>query len=104
MNNNKISNPKPQLPNGMELNDKDIIMSLLTCLKELEKNYTFAIIEASCETLYNKHKMTFDAIAKMQRDVYETMFSLGFYELETLDKTKVDEKYNMLNKEYNSLQ
>ena len=40
----------------------------------------------------------------MQRDVYETMFSLGFYELEVQDKTKIAEKYNMLNQEYSSLQ
>ena len=37
--NNKISNPKPELPTGMSLNDKDIIMALLTYLKEMEKNY-----------------------------------------------------------------
>ena len=100
----KISNPKPELPTGISLNDKDIIMSLLTCLKELEKNYACALTESSCESLYNKHKMTFDAIAQMQRDVFETMFALGMYELETLDQTKITEKYNMLNKEYTALQ
>ena len=102
--NNKISNPKPELPTGMALNDKDIIMSLLTCLKEMEKNYVYALEEASSEFLYNKHKDNFLAIQQMQRDVYETMFRLGFYELEAQDKNKILEKYNMLNQEYSSLQ
>ena len=101
--NNKISNPKPSLPKGMNLNDKDIIMSLLTCLKELEKNYIYALEEASSEFLFNKHKDNFIEIMNMQRDVYETMFRLGLYELETVDKTKIEEKYNLLNQDYNSL-
>ena len=102
--NNKISNPKPNLPTGMNLNDKDIINSLLTCLKELEKNYVYALEEASCENLYNKHREKFLNIVSMQRETYETMFRLGFYELEAQDKNKICEKYNMLNQEYNSLQ
>lgn len=102
--NNKISNPKPELPAGISLNDKDIIMDLLTCLKEMEKNYVYALEEASNEFLFNKHNDSFIKIIQMQRDVYETMFSLGFYELEAQDKTKIAEKYNMLNQEYSSLQ
>jgi spore coat protein CotF len=102
--NNKISNPKPNLPTGMNLNDKDIIMALLTCLKELEKNYVYALEEASCENLFHKHQEKFSKIVSMQREVYETMFRLGFYELEAQDKNKISEKYNMLNQEYNSLQ
>ena len=102
--NNKISNPKPELPAGISLNDKDIIMDLLTCLKEMEKNYVYALEEASNEFLFNKHNDSFIKIIRMQRDVYETMFSLGFYELEVQDKTKIAEKYNMLNQEYSSLQ
>lgn len=102
--NNKISNPKPELPSGMSLNDKDILMSLLTCLKEMGKNYVYALEESSSEYLYNKHKDNFLNIMQMQRDVYETLFRLGFYELEAQDKNKILEKYNMLNKEYTSLQ
>ena len=43
MNNNKISNPKLEVPKGITLNDKDYATSLLTCLKELEKNYTIVL-------------------------------------------------------------
>ena len=41
--NSKISNPKTEVPNGLKLNDKDFITSLLTCLKEMQKNYAVAM-------------------------------------------------------------
>ena len=37
--NNQIANQKQEVPTGINLNDKDYINSLLTCLKEMTKNY-----------------------------------------------------------------
>ena len=48
MNNNKICNPKTNTPTGIELNDKDYLNSLLSCLKEMEKNYTLALEGGTC--------------------------------------------------------
>ena len=45
--NNKVCNPKTEVPNGMELNDKDYLTSVLTCLKDLEKNYETSSSDAS---------------------------------------------------------
>ena len=56
MNNNQISNPKKEVPKGIGMNDKDYITKLLSCLKEMEKNYVVAMTEASNENLYNKYK------------------------------------------------
>ena len=36
MNNNKISNPKTEVPIGIEMNEKDYLTCLLGILKELE--------------------------------------------------------------------
>ena len=36
--NNKISNPKTEVPKGINLNDKDYTNELLSCLKEMENN------------------------------------------------------------------
>ena len=49
MNNNKISNTKVEVPKGTEMNDKDYINSVLSSLKEMSKNYTLAMTEASNE-------------------------------------------------------
>ena len=99
----KIENPETKVPKGMELNERDYLTSLLTCLKDMEKNYTIALTEASCENLYNKHLDVFLNIASLQREVYELMFRNGWYKLETADETKINEKHQTLSQELTDL-
>lgn len=99
MDNNKISNTKKKVPTGIKLNEKDYMNSLLSCLKEMEKNYVVAMTEASNEILFKKINNMFNEIKDMQRVVYENMFKNGWYSLEKQDKTKINEKHNMLNQE-----
>ena len=101
--NNKISNEKVPVEDGIELNDKDYINSVLSTLKELVKNYAVSLTEASNEILYSKYKTMFDEYSSLQREVYEIMFRFGWYELEKSDNNKIDEKYNMLNQEFTKL-
>lgn len=84
MDNNLISNPKTKVPSGISFNDKDFITSLLNCLKNMEKNYAIVLMEASNEVLYQKYYDMFFRLAQLQRDVYELMFSFGWYTLEKL--------------------
>lgn len=100
MNNNQVKNPKTEVPTGSELNDKDYINSLLSCLKEMEKNYVVALIEASNEDLFQKYKTMFDNYASLQREVYELMFRKGWYVLEQAEQQKINEKYQTLNQEF----
>lgn len=101
--NNKISNEKVPVEDGIELNDKDYINSVLSTLKELVKNYAVSLTEASNEILYSKYKTMFDEYSSLQREVYEIMFRFGWYELEKSDNNKINEKYTMLNQEFNKL-
>lgn len=101
--NNKVSNPKVEVSKGIGLNDKDYITSLLTCLKDMEKNYVIAMTEASNKYLYDKYKEGFMSIATLQREVYDLMFRYGWYQLEKAEEQKIDQKYQMLNQEYNDL-
>lgn len=103
MNSNQISNPKTEVSQGIELNDKDYITSLLTCLKDMEKNYTIAMTEASCEKLHNEYNNIFTQIAELQRLTYETMFKNGWYTLEKAENTKINTKFQMLLQEYQDL-
>ena len=41
--NSKICNVKVEVPEGISLNDKDYLNSLLSTLKEMEKNYVLAM-------------------------------------------------------------
>lgn len=101
--NKKVCNPKRDIDNSIKLNEKDLMMELLTYLKDLEKNYTVALTEASNEYLFNKYLNIFDSISLLQRKVFELMFKNGWYELEKVSDTKLNEKYKLLSKELESL-
>ena len=98
--NNKISNPKVEVPTGIELNDKDYLSHVLASLKAMEKNYVVALTEASNESLFGKYEEMFNSIKSLQREVYELMFRKGWYELEKAEENKITQKYNTLNQEY----
>lgn len=104
MNNNEIKNPKTEVSKGISLNDKDYMNSLLSTLKEMEKNYIVAMIEASCENLYQEYKNMFENYASLQRKVYELMFKKGWYVLEKAETNKVNSKFQTLNQEFTDLQ
>lgn len=101
--NNEIKNPKTEVKAGIDLNDKDYIGSLLSCLKEMAKNYTVALTEASNEQLYQEYKDMFLEYLQLQRDVYELMFKKGWYVLEKADNNKINSKYQTLMDEFKNL-
>ena len=103
MNNNEIKNPKTEVPSGIKLNDKDYMNSLLSTLKEMVKGYAVVLTEASNETLYQKYKEMFDIYCNLQREVYELMFRKGWYTVEKAGANKVNQKFQTLNQEYNTL-
>ena len=99
----QIKNPKTEVSKGMGLNEKDYLTSLLTSLKNMEKNYCIAMTEASCEELYQKYLETFLNISATQREVYELMFLNGWYVLEKAESNKIQDKYQTLNQDLNDL-
>lgn len=99
----KICNTKTEVPKGIELNEKDYCTCLLTTLKDMEKNYVIAMTEASNENLYGEYKDMFLKLAEFQRELYILMFQNGWYELETVEDKKLDEKYNHFMEDYRAL-
>lgn len=102
--NNKITNPEVEVPKSSNLNDKDYLNILLTSLKELSKNYTISMTEASNEYLFAKYNKTFEKIINLQRETFELMFKKGWYPLEKAENNKITEEYTTLNKEYQDLE
>ena len=99
----QIKNPKTEVPKRLSLNDKDYLNSLLSCLKEMSKNYSVMLTEASNENLYQKHLETFLNISSLEREVYELMFKKGWYTLEKAETNKIQTKYDTLNQELTDL-
>lgn len=98
--NNQIKNSKSEVPGGTKLNDKDYLNSLLNCLKEMVRNYSVVLTEASNENLYNTYREMFDKYINLQREAFELAFKKGWYTLETAESNKVSDKYLTLNQEY----
>lgn len=101
--NNDINNEKKEVPTGITLNDKDYLTNLLTLLKDMEKNLAVALTEASNENLYKEFKKMFDEYANYQRNAYELMYKFGWYQLEKVTKTKVNNLINNLETDINNL-
>ena len=55
MNNNKVSNPKTEVPQTNKMNDKDYITAMLSIEKSMLKNYAVSLTEASNDDLYNDY-------------------------------------------------
>lgn len=99
----KVGNEVVEVPTGIELNEKDYCICLLSTIKDMEKNYVIAMTEASNDWLYDQYKSIFDEISKLQRELYNLMFKKGWYQLETVDSKKLSEKYSLLDDDYKSL-
>ncbi len=88
-NSNKISNSKKEVTESIILNDEDYMTILLNNLKELTKNMTVALTEASNSKLYKEYQAMFDNLIKHQRAAYELMFKLGWYTLDKAEAKKI---------------
>ena len=98
--NNIIKNKKEEVSNGIELNDKDYLNSINSTLKEMVKNYSVVLTEASNENLFKVYKKIFDNIITMQRQTFELIFENGWYILEKAEKNKINNKFSTLNQEF----
>ena len=99
----KNKNEKIEVSSGSNLNEKDYLNICLAELKEMEKNLCTALTEASNDNLFKSINKMFTDIVLLQRKVYEIMFRSGWYELECVESKKINEKYNTLLKDFESL-
>lgn len=101
---NKISNPKTEVPNTPEMNDKDYITTMLSIEKQMVKDFAVALTEASNTDLYNDYYDMFDEVSNMQRQIYNLMFKKGWYSLEKAEESEITQKLNMLEQELPQLE
>lgn len=99
----KIENVKMEVPSGININDEDMLNSLLEIEKNMSVNLTIALNEASNETLYERLFDSFETIKDLQRDLYEVAFRYGWYSLEEAEATKISEERNNLSTKYQNL-
>lgn len=104
MNNRKISNPKTEVKEGLEMNDCDYLSAALELEKNMSNNYSIALNEASNEELYEDYFELFEDTKDMARECFELMFQKGWYTLEEEQEEKVQQKIQELTTKLESLE
>ena len=102
--NNKVQNPKIELDSSIEMNDENYLNDILETEKNLSVNFTYALNEASNETLFNEIYEMFKQIKEAQRNLFELSFRKGFYTLEKAETNKINEEYNTLLNKFNEIE
>ena len=96
MNNKEIKNSQKEVPVGIKMNDRDYLNSILELENNMSNNYSIALNEASNDYLYEDYFSMLEDSKDMARELYNLMFKNGWYSLEEIDNTKLDDKINSL--------
>lgn len=102
--NNKVQNPKIELDSSIEMNDENYLNDILETEKNMSVNFTYALNEASNETLFNEIYEMFKQIKASKRNLFELSFRKGFYTLEKAETNKINEEYNTLLNKFNEIE
>lgn len=101
--NNKVQNPKTEVPANSDMNDRDFLNDILESEKNMSVNYTYALNEASNEELFKRIYDMFTHIKETQRNLFELSFKKGWYTLEKAEENKINEEINTLSNMFNEI-
>lgn len=101
--NNKVQNPKTEVPANSDMNDRDFLNDILESEKNMSVNYTYALNEASNEELFKRIYDMFIHIKETQRNLFELSFKKGWYTLEKAEENKISEEINTLSNMFNEI-
>lgn len=91
--NMKIQNPKTQIPETPQMNDRDFINDCLAMEKYMTGAYSVAMNEASHDSLYQDINQIFNETQDSQRKLLNTMFKKGWYSFEAAEQQKLTQTY-----------
>ncbi len=99
----KINNEKTEVEETKELNDRDYLADVLESTKNMVKNYSCVLTEASNKTLYKIFTKIFNETSLIQRQLFNLMFEKGWYTLETAPKQATTKSYDKFSKQMEQL-
>ena len=88
----KIACDKVEVDQIREMNDRDLIVDLLSSEKAITTNTATALTEASNDKLHNEILDFFDTVKDIQAETYELAWNFGWYSLEEAETTKIKQK------------
>ncbi|MBB5173504.1 spore coat protein [Texcoconibacillus texcoconensis] len=89
----KIGNPKTQVPETPQMNDRDYINDMLATEKYMTDSYSTAMNEASHQTLYEDILGISTETQDSQRELFNLMFKKGWYSFNAVDSQTLDQSY-----------
>ncbi|MDD2409560.1 MAG: spore coat protein [Bacilli bacterium] len=81
------------------MEDKYIMMDVLSTEKCLTSNTATALNEASCDSIYKAYYNIFEKLSKEAKEVFNLCYNNDWYSLEEAQGTKINKEYDKLNKE-----
>ncbi|MFA7120681.1 MAG: spore coat protein [Bacilli bacterium] len=84
------------------MEDKYIMMDVLSTEKYLTSNTATALNEASCDPIYKAYYNIFERLSKEAKEVFNLCYNNGWYTLEEAQGTKITKEYDKLNKKLGS--
>ena len=88
----KIACDKVEVEAIREMNDRDLIVDLLSSEKAITTNTAIALTEASNDKLHNTILDFFDTVKDIQAETYEIAWNFGWYTLEESEVSKIKQK------------
>lgn len=73
---------------------EDILNDVMLCEKTISNNYSVAINEMSNKYLYKKIMDIFDDTKDMAREIYNYMYSCGYYNVTAESDSKIEKSFN----------
>ena len=79
------------------MNDQILLDNYLLILKSTVEVYVHGTQESSNEDIRNLFKESLNDILDSQAETYNTMVSYGWYQINNVDNTKLEETLNKIN-------
>ncbi len=98
-----IKNECEEIPKDEGMNDEDILNDIMLSEKNISNSYSVAMNEMSNKYLYKEVMSIFEDTKDMARDIYNLMFSKGWYSITQEDEKNIEKSYTKYSKKLSEL-
>ena len=99
----EIKNEKQEISKDECLNDEDLLNDIMLCEKNISNSYSVAINEMSNKYLYKEVMNIFEDTKSIAREIYNFMFSKGWYSVTQEDEKNIEKSFTKYSKKLSEL-
>ena len=98
-----IKNESDQVIKDEFMNDEDLLNDIMLCEKNISNSYSVAINEMSNKYLYKEVMNIFEDTKSIAREIYNFMFSKGWYSVTQEDEKNIEKSFTKYSKKLSEL-